>query len=157
MPTEANKSLGQAIDEIVKALQGLEDSSRSTAIKAACEHLGIPFAGIMTPSFTAQVEKVGVPISPENYTSPPQPHPPSDIRSLKGQKSPANSLEMACVVAYYLQYVVPDAERKAEISTDDLDNYFRQADFPISKRLDNVLVKAKAAGISIQPGVGHTS
>ena len=53
---------------------------------------------------------------------------------------------MACIVAYYLQYVVSESERKTDISNDDLDTYFRQADFPIPKRLDNVLVDAKAAG-----------
>ncbi|MBM3436962.1 MAG: hypothetical protein FJY07_12185 [Bacteroidetes bacterium] len=37
------KTLGEAIDEIAQALQSLDQSSRVTAIKAACEHLHISF------------------------------------------------------------------------------------------------------------------
>ena len=35
------KTLGQAIDEIVAALSPLDERARSTAIGAACAHLGV--------------------------------------------------------------------------------------------------------------------
>jgi len=35
------KTLGQAIDEIVAALSPLDEKARSTAIGAACAHLGL--------------------------------------------------------------------------------------------------------------------
>ena len=41
MSTE-QKTLGQAIDEIVAALSPLDERARSTAIGAACAHLGVP-------------------------------------------------------------------------------------------------------------------
>ena len=53
---------------------------------------------------------------------------------------------MACVVAYYLQAVAPITERKQEISTPDLEKYFKQAGYPLPKKLGQVLIDAKAAG-----------
>lgn len=42
MSTESkNKSLGQGIDEVIAALNGLDAASQITAIKAACDHLKI--------------------------------------------------------------------------------------------------------------------
>jgi hypothetical protein len=153
MSTESTKSLGQAIDEIINALQGIEASTRLTAIKAACEHLGISYGRAATP-LVSQSEGAGVPASLDTYAPPPQQRTLLDIRSLKEQKGPSNAMEMACVVAYYLQYIAPETERKTEVSNEDLDTYFRQADFPIPKRLDNLLVVAKAAGYFDSVGRG---
>jgi hypothetical protein len=42
-PGDAAKTIGQAIDEIIRALMPLDDDSRKTAIRASCDHLKIPF------------------------------------------------------------------------------------------------------------------
>ena len=36
------KNIRKAIDEIIAALESLPESARATAIRAACEHLGLP-------------------------------------------------------------------------------------------------------------------
>jgi hypothetical protein len=53
---------------------------------------------------------------------------------------------MACVVAYYLQALAPSSERKTEITSTDLEKYFKQAGFPLPKKITQVLIDAKAAG-----------
>ena len=147
MSTETAKSLGQAIDEVINALQALEVSSRLTVIKAACEHLGIPYGGKVAMSgSSSQGEDTRTLVSSDTVDLSSQQHLPLDIRSLKEQKSPSNSTEMACIVAYYLQHIVPDAERKSEVSRDEMEKYFLQAGFPIPKRPEQILVDAKAAG-----------
>ena len=156
MSTEIPKSLGQAIDEIINTLQGLEASSRLTAIRTACEHLGIPYGGgaaALAPASQAEGTEVFTP--PDALFNPsPQQRVLLDIRSLKEQKLPSNSSEMACIVAYYLQYVVPEPEKKAEVSKDEMEKYFPQADFPIPKRPEQILVDAKAAGYFESAGRG---
>ena len=154
MTTETPKSLGQAIDEIINTLQGLEAPSRLTAIRTACEHLGIPYSGgAATPA--SQAEGIGDATPPNVSFSPsPQQRVLVDIRSLKEQKAPSNSSEMACIVAYYLQYAVPDSEKKTEVSKDEMEKYFLQADFPIPKRPEQILVDAKAAGYFESAGRG---
>jgi hypothetical protein len=69
-----------------------------------------------------------------------------DIRSFKEAKQPGSAREMACVVAYYLEAVASPAERKQEITQVDLEKYFKQAGYPLPKKLGQVLIDAKAAG-----------
>jgi len=137
------KSLGQAIDEIAQALQGLSEANRAIAIRAACDYMGVALpqpAAIAGEDAHSSSQEVG--------TSAPAPALQThiDIRSLKLQKQPATSLEMACVVAYYLQSIAPPATRKATVTASDLDTFFRQGDFPLPMRLAQVLPDAKSAG-----------
>ena len=62
---------------------------------------------------------------------------------------------MACVVAYYLQELAADGERKETISTQDLEKYFKQAGFKLPKVLEQVLSDAKASGYFESAGRGE--
>lgn len=140
MAVQKKKSLGQAIDEVVQAIEALDESSRLTAVKAACEHLNIPLGLPATHAPT-----------PPGQTPPPTPESPPapaiiDIRSLKESKSPRNAVEMACVVAYYLENHAPENERRSEMLRTDVEKYFKQADFPLPRVPGQVLLDAKAAG-----------
>jgi hypothetical protein len=155
MTTDSKKSLGKAIDELISALEGLEMPARLTAIKAACEHLGIQFG--TTPSNQPQTRVVG---EDSSFSTPhvdsgikTTPASPSfdqttqlDIRTFKDQKSPSSAIERACLVAYYLQRLAPEEERKIEITSNDIEKYFIQAGFPLPRRIHDLLSDAKAAG-----------
>ena len=57
--SEKKLTLGQSIDQVISALEPLDEGARQTAINAACEHLGIisPNVRESTPqvqSFTFQ-------------------------------------------------------------------------------------------------------
>jgi hypothetical protein len=144
--TEA-KSLGAAIDEIIAALSSIPESSRSTAIRAACEHLGQDFIA------TTGLANANPPVSnlPSNESAAETGRTRSttvtDIRSLKEQKNPANATEMAAVLAYYLQHLAPESERRSQITAADVNKYFIQAGFPLQKRSDQMLVNSRAAGL----------
>lgn len=149
MAVQKKKSLGQAIDEVVQAIEALNESSRLTAVKAACEHLNIPLGLPATHAPT-----------PPGQTPPPTPESPLapviiDIRSLKESKIPGNAIEMACVVAYYLENHAPENERRSEILIPDVQKYFKQADFPLPKVPGQVLPDAKAAGYFDRIGKGR--
>ena len=149
MAVQKKKSLGQAIDEVVQAIEALDESSRLTAVKAACEHLNIPLG----------LPETHLP-TPLGQTPPPTPESPpapviTDIRTLnKETKRPGNAIEMACVVAYYLKNCAPENERMNVILTKDIEKYFTQADFPLPKVPGQVLVDAKAAGYLDSAGRG---
>lgn len=133
------KTLGQAIDEIVAALDALDEKARPTAIAAACAHLGLSVptgdrsqseidAAVQPPALQQQQSKV------------------TDIRSLKEGKQPSNAIEMACVVAFYLQNEAPAVDRKETINAEDVTKYFKQGAFPLPKRVAQLLVDTKHAG-----------
>lgn len=141
------QTLGKAIDEVVAALQGLDTAARLIAIRAAAGHLAIPIQSL--DSSTAQAPSppagVGTGVASVQHTQQ-APDRVVDIRSFKEAKQPASAREMACVVAYYLDAVAPAAERKQEITTVDLEKYYKQAGYPLPKKLGQVLIDAKAAG-----------
>lgn len=153
MSTSAKKTLGSAIDDIVAALEALDESSRATAIRAACDHLGMttPAASSTAPSTGAPPAAVTV---RPGAISKPAPQTITDIRTFKDQKQPSSAAEMACVVAYYLDTLATAAERKQEVSSTDLEKYFKQAGYRLPKRMAQVLVDARGSGYFDSAGHG---
>ena len=139
--SNGKKTIGAGIDEIVAALEGLDESTRATAVRAACEHLGV-------------VPPQAASISAPAAEPPPPAAPVTDIRTFKAQKQPTSAREMACVVAYYLESLAPTNERKTDVSTADVEKYFKQAGFRLPTRLAQLLIDAKASGYFDAAGHG---
>jgi len=147
------KTLGSAIDEIVTALEGLDEMSRATAIKAACDHLKLALPADMRSTPTApSAGSLTIPITAS--AQPEAVHSPIDIRSFREQKAPTTATEMLSVLAYYLQHLAPAGERKSELVPSDIEKYFVQANFPLPKRTNQALVDAKSAGYFDSAGRG---
>jgi hypothetical protein len=147
------KSLGQAIDGVVQALDGLEPPSRLIAIKAACELLKIEgFAGAVTTK--NQAAAAGGAGATSATVTPLEAGKIPDIKSLKNAKQPATAIEMACIVGFYLQNVAPEGERKDTIDATDIDKYFRQAAYPLPKAKGQLLPDAKSSGYFDSPERG---
>ena len=143
------KSLGQAIDEVIAAIEGLDAQSRITAIKAACEHLKVE--GFVSAS-GKQNQGGDTGGGAGNNVLPPGTA--LDIKTLKNDKQPASAIEMVCIVGFYLQSVAPAEERKAAIEGEDVDKYFRQAGYPLPKAKGQLLVDAKSSGYFDSAGRG---
>lgn len=156
MNASLKKTLGSAIDEIVAALEALDDSARITAVRAACEHLGMatPTQGVSAPASLNNDIKGGLATEKIDNILPATTHPITDIRTLKEQKQPTSADEMACLVAYYLDTLAPPTERKKEISSKDLDKYFKQSGYRLPKRMPQVLVNARSSGYFDSTGDG---
>jgi hypothetical protein len=153
MSEKPEKTIGQAIDEIVNALSSVDPKLRITVVRAACEALEIDLAiGVLEPS-PSQFQP-GEVFPAENLARARPNSDVTDIRTLKEQKQPSNTQEMACLVAYYLQELAPPDERKTEIGTGDLDQYFNEADFNLPKKMPQVLVDAKGSGYFRSTGRG---
>ena len=149
MTKSEKKSIGSAIDEIISALSDLDEPTRAIAVKAACEHLGINSGMVGTTASTGQVTQSNASSTGINQQPPPPLQPSTrvtDIRSLKEEKDPSNGIEMACIVAYYLENFAPEGESSPDVNKNDLEKYFKQAGFPLPKAVSQTLVDAKAAG-----------
>jgi hypothetical protein len=145
--TPTKLSLGQAIDQIISALEDLESDARKTAIEAACAHLKIQIASAAPGTGAAQgATRNKGDADDTGRDAPSSPAAPADIRSLRAAKSPKSAREMACVVAFYLQELAPETERKDSISTADLEKYFKQANFKLPEKIAQILPDAKGAG-----------
>lgn len=152
--SESKLTLGQAIDQIISALRVLDEETRSTAIVAACAHLNVK----LSPTMQTQGGDVHpiVPVEPLLHHQPQAHHGKKiDIRSLKEEKNPDSAKQMACVVAYYLQELAPEDERKSTISPQDIEKYFQQANFKLPKTVGQVLVDAKRSGYLQQAARGE--
>ena len=53
---------------------------------------------------------------------------------------------MAAVAAYYVAEHAPDDERSSVVTSSVLEKYFKQAGFPLPKRIDMTLPNAAQAG-----------
>jgi hypothetical protein len=80
---------------------------------------------------------------------------PTHIKELKEKKKPRSAIEMAALVAYYLENLAPEKERKDRITTKDIDTYFKIADFPLPKKTEFTLPNAKGAGYLDVAGRGQ--
>jgi hypothetical protein len=144
MSESTTKSLGVAIDEIVAALMALPEASRATAVRAACENVGISleltFAAAPTGRtlHSSSIDQALTTLEGQTVSQ--------DIRSLKDAKRPKSNQEMACIMAYYLQCLAPPSERKTIVSASDIEKYFAQAGFPLPKAPGQVLIDTKGAG-----------
>jgi len=142
--SDTKLTLGQAIDQIISALETLDQDARNTAIAAACAHLNLKMSPpVQSPGGAVPSVPVGALASHSVHTHHEK---PVDIRSLKEEKNPDSAKQMACLVAYYLQELAPEGEQKETVSTRDIEKYFKQAGFKLPQKVEQVLVHAKRSG-----------
>jgi hypothetical protein len=69
-----------------------------------------------------------------------------DARSFFNQKQPSTQSEAIAVAAFYLSELAPGEARSGTITKEQASDVFRQARFPLPKRIDQVLVNTLRAG-----------
>src|SRR5262245_52155642 len=117
--TDAKLTLGQAIDQVEKALASFEGSDQQTILAAVCSHLkiGPPPQLLTTPT------PAPVPVAVSTMATPGDVNRSEagvvDIKSLKNERQPNSARQMACIVAYYLSDHAPEKERKATVTVAD--------------------------------------
>jgi len=142
----------KAINTMVAALSPLKDEQRLRAIEYVLRRFN---------AVTLQAPSVSSTAS--GYASTPTSQAPFttgassivDIRTLREQKDPKSANEMATLVAYYLSEVAPPTDRKTEISTADVERYFKMAGFKLPADARFTLVNARNAGYLDSVGSGQ--
>lgn len=133
----------KAMSDIIISLEALEPSARSRVIKYVVERLSMTPLMSATESTQPQIIE---PVYRSLHVRDQESVSGMDIRSLKETKSPKSAIQMTALVAYYLQEVAPEIERKESINVDDIKKYFNQAGFPLPKITRLALLNTKAAG-----------
>jgi hypothetical protein len=122
-----------ALRAILAALAPLDEPSRNRVLGLVGLYYGSP-----TLAKGGDAGSLKPPIATHDHVT--------DIRSLKEQKRPANAVEMATLVAYYLAELAPPAERSTALTRSLLTRYFKQAGYPLPQHPNMTLVHAKNAG-----------
>ena len=133
----------EAIDQVLKALSGLDEAARSRVVTYVFQRIGLAMPAQTAIPSNASPPPLNPPMPPAAGTSATQ---ITDIRTLKESKAPKTDTEMAALVAYYLKHHAPPDERKDAIQREDIEKYFTQADYPLPKKPEFTLPNAKNAG-----------
>jgi hypothetical protein len=135
----------EAVSSIVQTLESLNAEARARVMLYLRGRLDA--MGTVVPTVTPITEDATRPKAERKSTV-------VDIRTLKNEKDPKSDIEMAAVVAYYLQEEAPTGERNDRIGSSDLLKYFKQAGYPLPKRPRYTLTNAKNAGYLDQVAQG---
>lgn len=147
--TELDAELA-AIQAVIDALEPLDAGSRDRVIAYAFDRLGLatPRAA-QAPTGVTPSEVREMPAFREQRLA------ATDVRALRAEKQPRSANEMAAIVGYYLAELAPNGERKSEITTDDIKEYFKQAGHPLPNVPRQTLNNAAAAGYFESLGGGR--
>jgi hypothetical protein len=143
--SKADKEL-QAMGKIIGALEGLEGESINRVLDYVLGRLSVGRSTRATSLSQPIVTAAGGDAVKARQMS---------IRDLKEEKQPESLNQMAALVAYYLSEMAPENERREEISSVDLERYFKQAGFKLPKSLRQALPNAAAAGYFDGAGGGR--
>lgn len=132
-----------AIQSIISALEPLSTEARQRVIAYIFQRLGLAIeqkmalaSGGEMPAFAYLAD---TPVAAKLPAV-------TDIRTLKEQKAPSTAIEMAALVAFYISELASPDIRKDIVFKKDIDNYFKQANFPLPKESKFTLPNAAKAG-----------
>lgn len=144
----------EAIRALLTALEPLSAKARRSALAYVTRRLEIEIdlSDSETSAASADSAKSGSTAADNDATGKSD---ATHIKTLKDSKRPRSVSEMAAVVAYYLSHVAPKAERKEAITTEDIETWFKIADFKLPEQPRYTLPNAKKAGYLKQVGAGQ--
>lgn len=139
----------EAIKTILKTLQDLDDDNRKNVIEYVLKRIGfiLPVNGGKDSDDGNNKKSQNGEGDTEEI---------QHIKQFRELKQPKSALEMAVIIAYYLQYVAEAEKRKDRIGVTDLQTWFRIADYPLPRgEMRFVLVNTKNAGYIDSVGNGE--
>lgn len=144
----------EAIKLIVGTLSNLDENARVRVLSYSLDALKIDFNSVGHGNIANQQHNKELEIN-SNVQRSSGNSIVIDIKSLKEEKKPTSANEMAAVVAYYLQELAIPSERKTEITTEDIELYFKQAGYPLPNKVSNTLSNAQKTGYFVKASVGY--
>jgi hypothetical protein len=134
-----------AITAIIAALKPLDEKTRKNVLSYVLAQLGLNAAASFPAEMTPEENEPAFRMMPGPSRSAAF-FAQQDIRSLAEEKSPRTVNEKVALIAFYLKNLAPQDERKDQISAEDIDTYFPQADFELPQAPGMALTHAKNAG-----------
>ncbi len=141
----------EAIKTILTTLSPLDEETRKNVVEYVLKKLGVPLVNQNKAAPLVSIENKQTQVLQVEETD-------IHIKHFKDQKMPKSGIEMATLVAYYLQNLAAPESRKNKVGVDDLDTWFKIADFPLpSGDLRYALNNARNAGYLDPVGNGEYS
>ena len=142
----------EAIRVVLSALEPLDPAARESVLDYVFKRLNIHVGSPAPPATPEIPTATAAPVAtPVQTPAPKQLH----IKDFKEQKQPRSAIEMAALVAYYLENLAPETDRKNSVGTEDLDTYFKIAGFKLPAQQRFTLVNARNAGYFDSAGSGE--
>jgi hypothetical protein len=154
MPEDIDNEV-QAIKAVLIALEPLKPEVRSSVLRYVIGRLRVGIemgedrkaSGPSVPNIGTPLQDVVVEAERQSQLT--------HIKELKEKKKPRSAIEMAVLVAYYLENLAPEKERKDRITTKDIETYFKIAGFPLPTKTQFTLPNVKSAGYLDAVGSGQ--
>ena len=140
----------EAIRTLLGTLRPLEPQTRGIVLAYVMQSLQIAFEFHDGP-YEAEPSVAEQPRDQADTAKQPLTH----IKQLKDGKKPRSANEMAALVAFYLENVAPEKERKDRINSKDIDTYFKIAGFRLPEQSRVTLGNARNAGYFDAVGSGE--
>ena len=154
--TQDKPTIGKAIDLVESALAPFEGLDQITILTAVCSHLKIDPPREIAHARSAHQNGQEIADNATHRATGSRGFDAGiDIKSLKNEKQPTSAKQMACVVGYYLSELAPSEERKDTVKVADLEKYFKQANYRLPEKMEQLLVDAKRAGYFDTVGRGE--
>lgn len=145
-----------AIGTLLAVLTPLKPDARNNVIEYVFRRLGIAAPGVSVAGQPPSLRPTAV-LPPETPAAQQPPNAgPADLRSLRQEKDPKSANQMIAVLAYYLESLVPQDQRRSYVVADDIKRFFPQAGFPLPTfSHSQALANAKNAGFLDALGNGQ--
>ena len=143
----------EAIKTILTSLEPLDDLVRKNVLDYILKRIKFDYSVIESEVQSSKFS--GNYVQEASPTSEPEVK-EIHIKQFKETKRPRSAIEMASIVAYYLQYHAEADDKKDKVGTADLDTQFKIADYPLQKGdMKFLLVNTKNAGYFDSVGNGE--
>jgi hypothetical protein len=117
----------EAVRVVIEAVQGFDAKDQQRIFRWVAEKLGLPAPFHSAPSALARPEHSTPRTAVEPVVDRSSGGAVQDIKSFVAAKNPRSDVQFAATVAYYFQFEAPQAEKKAAISKDELQEACRKA------------------------------
>jgi hypothetical protein len=129
----------EAVRAVVAALQPFDAKDQERILRWAKEKLGLPAAPTLAPIGDVEAHPAAPSLSNAPNRSP-------DIKTFIDNKNPQTDNQFAAAVAYYYRFEAPPAQRKENITKEDLQEACRKIGRERLKHPAQTLVNAHSQG-----------
>ncbi len=118
----AQKDDLEAVRAVAAALEGFDASEQERIIRWAREKLGLSVAPANPPTSASSAQPQAL-----SGSAPLPSTGAKDLKTFIAEKKPKSDVQFAAAVAYYYRFEAPQAQRKAEVNSEDLQGRGRAA------------------------------
>lgn len=148
----------EAAKTIVETIKTFDSKEQEMILRWAAESLGIAVpSALPSPASESSVEHLSEHGSEAHSDTKPSSTPSQNIKAFVASKGPKSDVQFAATIAYYHQFVAPKADRKTNITQDDLLDACRTADWPRPPNPYQTLNNAFHLGLLDRPEKGAFS